>query len=251
VRTSKPQELSLGHCPAPVRPPLFATADPNSDDDDAGTDPSNASQLTSPSVTSPPYWVHGHQRTVSNVSVESVLPSDAITLQDNETDDGPCGSNIYGRDRNRACWAKSVDITDYITVNGSATNIGAFVVWNIRVETLNVRAPLALAMCPIVSPCEGRRRRTATVAAGLSCSLDTHTHTQDPADPHLCFHLVQGSYFFLKRRYSDFDDLRRRLMQTFPSFEAAVPVLPPKSVMSKFKPKFLAKRRAGLQYFLK
>lgn len=196
VRTSKPQELSLGHCPAPVRPPLFATADPNSDDDDAGTDPSNASQLTSPSVTSPPYWVHGHQRTVSNVSVESVLPSDAITLQDNETDDGPCGSNIYGRDRNRACWAKSVDITDYITVNGSATNIGAFVVWNIRVETLN------------------------------------------------------GSYFFLKRRYSDFDDLRRRLMQTFPSFEAAVPVLPPKSVMSKFKPKFLAKRRAGLQYFL-
>jgi hypothetical protein len=53
------------------------------------------------------------------------------------------------------------------------------------------------------------------------------------------------------RRYSEFDDLRQRLVQTFPGFEAAVPVLPPKSVISKFRPKFLEKRRAGLQYFLK
>lgn len=53
------------------------------------------------------------------------------------------------------------------------------------------------------------------------------------------------------RRYSEFDDLRQRLVQTFPGFEAAVPVLPPKSVISNFRPKFLEKRRAGLQYFLK
>jgi hypothetical protein len=86
------------------------------------------------SVTSPPYWVGAHNRTISNTSVESVLP---ITLQDNEADDGD-GSNFLGRDRNRACWAKSVQVTDYVVVNGSATNIGAFVVWNIRVETLSV-----------------------------------------------------------------------------------------------------------------
>jgi len=55
----------------------------------------------------------------------------------------------------------------------------------------------------------------------------------------------------IRKRYSEFDDLRRRLVYTFPNFEAAVPGLPPKSVISKFRPRFLEKRRAGLQYFLK
>lgn len=143
-------------------------------------------------VTSPPYWMHayaspGHQRTTSNVSVDS-LATGGITLQDNE--------NSGTDDRNQGCWAKSVEIRDYVTVNGNATNIGSFVVWNIRVETLT------------------------------------------------------GSYLNIRKRYSEFDDLRWRLIQTFPSFEAAVPELPPKSLISKFRPHFLEKRRAGLQYFL-
>jgi hypothetical protein len=50
---------------------------------------------------------------------------------------------MEGDDRNNACWAKSVEIVDYIVVNGSATNIGAFVVWIIRVETLTVGVPEA------------------------------------------------------------------------------------------------------------
>jgi hypothetical protein len=54
----------------------------------------------------------------------------------------------------------------------------------------------------------------------------------------------------IRKRYSEFDDFRYRLVQTFPGFEAAVPALPPKSVISKFRPRFLEKRRAGLQYFL-
>ncbi|KAK0618428.1 Phox homologous domain-containing protein [Bombardia bombarda] len=202
--------------------PLFAddatatTTGQSASDDGASehTATTTTTTTTSPTVTSPPYWAlghgqggsehshhghshgHGHGRALSNMSAESVLPPDAITLQDNEYDDGPDGSNFYGRDRNRACWAKSVNITDYVLVNGSTTNIGAFVVWNIKVETLN------------------------------------------------------GSYMNIRKRYSEFDDLRSRLVQTFPSFEAAVPVLPPKSVISKFRPKFLEKRRAGLQYFL-
>lgn len=125
------------------------------DDEDA-----NSEAATSHSVTSPPYWmlVHGrpdegrpgrpgaggggarHYRAVSNASVDSVIPN-AITLRDNECeddDDRPDSGGLYGRDRNRACWAKSVQIVDSVLVNGSATNIGAFVVWNIRVETLNV-----------------------------------------------------------------------------------------------------------------
>ena len=76
------------------------------------------------------------------MSVESVLPREAITLQDNECEEDdeqrPGSQSALGRDKNRACWAKSVQITDSVLVNGSATNIGAFVVWNIRVETLNV-----------------------------------------------------------------------------------------------------------------
>lgn len=157
------------------RAALFSSSD-DDDDDNASlaSIPSDAvsEQITSPSVTSPPYWTHshplptnnqlqpptpgghshshGHVRAVSSSSIESVLPPGAITLQDNERDEDEDdnsyiarrsnSSELYaGRDRNRACWARSVQVTDYVLVNGSATNIGAFVVWNIRVEALNVR----------------------------------------------------------------------------------------------------------------
>lgn len=116
-----------------------------------------SSAVTSPSVTSPPYWAHGHttngpggasRANHGNQSTESLVPG-AITLQDNEAedDDGEPADRqrsseetrtSYGRDRNRACWAKSVEVTNYVIVNSSATNIGAFVVWNIRVQTLSV-----------------------------------------------------------------------------------------------------------------
>jgi hypothetical protein len=150
----------------PERPTLF------SDDEDNDSSSSRASepvseQMTSPSVSSPPYWTHnkpassrppesnlrphtpGHARAVSNASADSVLPPGAITLQDNEADEDENGdagdgyrrsnsSEVYGRDRNRACWARSVQVTDYVLVNGGTTNLGAFVVWIIRVETFNV-----------------------------------------------------------------------------------------------------------------
>lgn len=171
-----------------------ATHTTNTYPDDSADNESDTweSAVTSPaSVTSPPYWLMngtGHRRSISNMSAESVVPIGAITMRDNEAS---------GRDeRNKACWAKSVSITDHVIVNGSATNIGAFVVWTIRVETL------------------------------------------------------QGSFMNICKRYSEFDDLRHRLMMTFPDFEAAVPPLPPKSVISKFRPSFLDKRRQGLQYFL-
>lgn len=146
-----------------------------------------SSIMSNSSVTSPPYWKTGsnHQRTRS---ADSLLPAGAITLQDNETSEH--------NDRNNACWAKNVEIVDYTVVNGGTTSIGAFVVWNVRVETLT------------------------------------------------------GSFMNIRKRYSEFDDFRDRLVKTFPNFEAAVPSLPPKSFISKFRPKFLEKRRTGLQYFL-
>jgi hypothetical protein len=90
-----------------------------------------SANLSPSSINSPPYWT-AHQRSTSNVSVDSILPAGAITLRDNETNEH--------NDRNNACWAKSVVISDYTIVNGGPTSIGAFVVWNIKVETLNVSA---------------------------------------------------------------------------------------------------------------
>jgi hypothetical protein len=91
-------------------------------------DERGTAKIPSP-ITSPPYWVQSHQRSFSNISVES-FSNGGITLQDN-TD---------GTDsKNEACWAKSVRIEGYVIVNASRTNIGAFVVWNIMVETLRVK----------------------------------------------------------------------------------------------------------------
>ena len=55
----------------------------------------------------------------------------------------------------------------------------------------------------------------------------------------------------IRKRYSEFDEFRERLILSFPNFEATIPPLPPKSIISKFRPRFLEKRRVGLQYFLK
>jgi hypothetical protein len=102
-------------------------------------EPGGDSPVTSP-ITSPPYWVQSHQRSASNISIESI-PHGAITLQDN-TD---------GEDaKNKACWAKSVYIEDYVIINGSRTGIGAFVVWNITVETLHVGAQFGIVRTRLI-----------------------------------------------------------------------------------------------------
>jgi hypothetical protein len=98
-----------------------------------GLDVAPTSPPSAPSspATSPPYWVQSHQRSFSNISIESVVPG-AITLEDND----------HAADaRNKACWAQSVRIEDHVVVNGNRTGIGAFVVWNITVETLRVSPP--------------------------------------------------------------------------------------------------------------
>jgi hypothetical protein len=102
-----------------------------SDEEDA-TQHMVTSTLSNSSATTPPYWknTNTHQRNISSLSADSFLPAGAITLLDNDTSEHD--------DRNSACWAKSVEIVDYTVVNGGATSVGAFVVWNVRVETLTV-----------------------------------------------------------------------------------------------------------------
>ncbi|KAF2742597.1 Phox-like protein [Sporormia fimetaria CBS 119925] len=61
---------------------------------------------------------------------------------------------------------------------------------------------------------------------------------------------LDGGPMKIMKRYSEFDELRRQLVKTFPHAQGAIPPLPPKSVISKFRPRFLEKRHAGLSYFL-
>lgn len=62
---------------------------------------------------------------------------------------------------------------------------------------------------------------------------------------------LDGSPMTIRKRYSEFDELRYKLLKAFPdSTNQSLPVLPPKSAVYRFKPKFLEKRRQGLTYFL-
>ena len=55
----------------------------------------------------------------------------------------------------------------------------------------------------------------------------------------------------LRKRYSEFVELREKLLKAVPhSSKAALPLLPPKSAIYKFRPKFLERRRLGLEHFL-
>ncbi|KAL2870021.1 uncharacterized protein BJX67DRAFT_303065 [Aspergillus lucknowensis] len=61
---------------------------------------------------------------------------------------------------------------------------------------------------------------------------------------------LEGGIITVRMRYSEFDDLRTKLVISFPHAKNALPSLPPKSVLFKFRPKFLESRRVGLEYFL-
>ena len=62
---------------------------------------------------------------------------------------------------------------------------------------------------------------------------------------------LDGGTIVLRKRYSEFETLRAELALTFRATGPSLPVLPPKSVLYKFRAAFLEKRRRGLEYFLK
>lgn len=136
--------------------------------------------------TSPPYWQHN--RGASYATVASLDLAPRITLQDH--------TDIYS-DTIGALWAKAIAVKDYVIIRGNVTGIGAYVVYNCTVQTLD------------------------------------------------------GGPMKIRKRYSEFDDLREKLAAAFPqSTDTSLPPLPPKSVIYKFRAKFLEKRREGLSYFL-
>lgn len=54
----------------------------------------------------------------------------------------------------------------------------------------------------------------------------------------------------INKRYSEFDLLRAELIKSYPQSESAIPPLPRKSFISRYRPEFLEKRRVGLANFL-
>lgn len=78
----------------------------------------------------PPYWQRHerHASRMSSYSTDNGRPA-PISLEDH-TDDGS--------EQCKALWAKGVTIDDYVVVSGTAPGLGAYVVWNCTVETLDV-----------------------------------------------------------------------------------------------------------------
>ncbi|THX75298.1 PX-domain-containing protein [Aureobasidium pullulans] len=60
----------------------------------------------------------------------------------------------------------------------------------------------------------------------------------------------KGGSITLRKRYSEFDTLRHNLVRAFPLSEASIPELPRKSLVSRFRTKFLEQRKTGLAHFL-
>ncbi|KAL5113639.1 hypothetical protein ACEQ8H_008478 [Pleosporales sp. CAS-2024a] len=61
---------------------------------------------------------------------------------------------------------------------------------------------------------------------------------------------LDGGPMKIRKRYSEFEHLHRKLVQTFPHAVSAMPQFPPKSVISRFRPRFLERRKQGLCHYL-
>ncbi|KAI9489376.1 Phox homologous domain-containing protein, partial [Zychaea mexicana] len=60
-----------------------------------------------------------------------------------------------------------------------------------------------------------------------------------------------GPSISVRKRYSDFCDLREELVKRYPRLKTSIPKLPPKKVVGKFTPAFVEQRRRDLEYFFK
>lgn len=80
----------------------------------------------------PPYW-RKHERNVSRLSSYSDNGHPTpIGLEDHTDEDS---------EHCKVLWAKGVTIDDHVVVSGTAPGLGAYVVWNCTVETLDVSFP--------------------------------------------------------------------------------------------------------------
>ena len=74
----------------------------------------------------PPYWSHRRYESYSSVKNSKPPP---ITLEDHTEEPF---------EQSGAVWAEAVTIDDHVLVSGTLPNVGSFVVWNCKIETLDV-----------------------------------------------------------------------------------------------------------------
>ena len=87
---------------------------------------SNAATENSKTSLIPPYW--SHRRYESYASIENPKPA-PITLEDHTEDLG---------EHTGSCWARGVSVDSYVIIGGTVPNVGKFVVWNCKIDTLDV-----------------------------------------------------------------------------------------------------------------
>lgn len=87
----------------------------------------------------PPFWQR-HEPNASRLSCNSIDARPSLIRLEDHTDEGS--------EQCKALWASSVRIDDYVVVgSGTTPALGAYVVFNITVDTLNVGFPaLCLAL---------------------------------------------------------------------------------------------------------
>ncbi|SAM00212.1 hypothetical protein [Absidia glauca] len=61
----------------------------------------------------------------------------------------------------------------------------------------------------------------------------------------------KGTPITIRKRYSDFVNMRQQLIKLYPPMASSIPKLPPKKIVKKFDPAFVEQRRRELEYFFK
>ncbi len=113
-----------------MEPASFETGDPSSSPARDGPQPATPTRDRNSVGVVPPYW-QSHQRNasyLSNYSADNGRPT-PIGLEDHTDEDS---------DHCKVLWAKGVTIDDYVVISGPSPGLGAYVVFNCTVETLDV-----------------------------------------------------------------------------------------------------------------
>ena len=130
-----------------------------------GASDSNDSNAGNLSPLTPPYWLHHRHGSFASAIDTKPAP---ITLEDHTEEPS---------EQEGVVWAKGVYIEDHVVVSGNMPNVGDFVVWKCRIDT------------------------------------------------------IDGSTIIVRKRYSEFLDLREKLLMTFPGSGGAMPPFPPRSLI--------------------
>ena len=104
------------------------------DHEEPHTDGESAPPSTASTPLIPPYWSHRRAASCASTLSNAVAP---IRLEDHTLDEEGQKSPL---------WAKVVDVDSYVVVSGNVKGVGDYVVWNCRVERLEVSDTSLAAM---------------------------------------------------------------------------------------------------------